>query len=382
MKIAELINELEKYAPVERALDNERVGFITGNGEDEIKKVVITMSLTEDVIDNSIKSGTNMIVCYEPLEFNDISFSNIEGRLISRLIKSDIALYVMHTNLDVTDNGYSAALLEKLEVTDLEIIKITYREKCYKLASCVPVEEENWTEQIRKALGEIGVADGPSGAGYIGTYSEVSDYSVAYQWFRTMPGANPHIGAIGDLSKVQVERFEMIIPEHQLDECIDKLCKIHPYEEVEYDVYPLEETRNHMGKGRTGRLENEMPVKNFVEMLVESEGIKTMRISCKMKENIGKVSVCTDIDDSMVDEIIKSAPDVLITDAISLKYTVRFQESGIGIILLETYDIKKVVLDKLKDFIYELGLEASINAENIFMTFEDLMEEKEIKKIS
>lgn len=361
-----MIQKLEKYAPADITVGNEKVGLIIGNKNEEVKNAHITMTLTDDEIDEAMENDSNIIICYDSFVFDGIMNSDAEGRLLKRLIKNDISLYIVNSNLDVTENGFAEVLAEKIGIAETEIINTTYKEKCYKLVTCVPVEEENWTEQIRKALGSIGVADGPYGAGYIGTYSQVSDYSTAYQWFVTMPGADPHIGAIGDLSKVQVERFEMIIPEHQVDECVAKLCEIHPYEEVEYDVYPLEETRNHKGLGRIGNLSNEKELNEMVAEIKKNIACESLIVNGEGK--VKNIAIYSQIDDETAKKIINMDTDLLITDNITFNMEMRLVRNGVSVMKVDEYSLKKIAMDKLVDYINSLGVKSFIKQQNLDAT--------------
>lgn len=361
--ISELIEKLEKYAPADKAVGNEKVGLIIGNVNKEVRNAHISMTLTDDEIDAAMENDSNIIICFDSFVFQGIMNQDAEGRLIERLINNDISLYIVNSNLDVTENGFAEVLAKKLGIAETEIINTTYKEKCYKLVTCVPVEEENWTEQIRKALGAIGVADGPYGAGYIGTYSQVSDYSTAYQWFVTMPGADPHIGAIGDLSKVQVERFEMIIPEHQVNECVEKLWEIHPYEEVEYDVYPLEETRNHKGLGRIGNLSTEKELNEIVDEIKKNIACESVILS-----GVGKVkniAIYSQVDDETVEKIIKMDADLLITDNIAFNMEMRLVRNGVTVMIIDEYSLKKIAMDKLIDYVNGIGVKSFVKLQNL-----------------
>jgi len=88
-------------------------------------------------------------------------------------------------------------------------------------------------DMVRKALGEIG-------AGKIGNYDFCSFSSRGTGRFRGNKKINPTIGEAGKYEVVKEERIEVIMPREILKEVIEKVKLVHPYEEVAFDIYPLE----------------------------------------------------------------------------------------------------------------------------------------------
>lgn len=88
-------------------------------------------------------------------------------------------------------------------------------------------------DAVRKALGEVG-------AGKIGNYDFCSFSSRGTGRFRGNENANPSLGKAGKYEAVEEERIEAIVPREILKEVIEKVKSVHPYEEVAFDIYPLE----------------------------------------------------------------------------------------------------------------------------------------------
>lgn len=84
-------------------------------------------------------------------------------------------------------------------------------------------------------------AMGRTGAGHIGKYSFCSFSSKGVGRFRPEQGANPAIGEVGKLESVEEERIEVICDRGILKEVVAAIKKVHPYEEVALDIYPLED---------------------------------------------------------------------------------------------------------------------------------------------
>lgn len=88
------------------------------------------------------------------------------------------------------------------------------------------------TDKIRKAIGE-------AGAGIIGNYGYCSFSSKGIGRFKPNKKANPHIGKADQLEEVEEERIEFICPRNKAKTIINIIKKVHPYEEVALDIYPV-----------------------------------------------------------------------------------------------------------------------------------------------
>lgn len=89
-------------------------------------------------------------------------------------------------------------------------------------------------DAVRQALGE-------AGAGKIGNYEFCSFSSRGVGRFRGNEKSNPSIGKAGEYESVEEERIEVLVPREILKDIIEKMKSAHPYEEVAFDVYSLED---------------------------------------------------------------------------------------------------------------------------------------------
>ena len=99
-----------------------------------------------------------------------------------------------------------------------------------KIVVFVPVPH---ADAVREAMGE-------AGAGKIGNYTNCSFSSKGTGRFRPEVGANPAIGEVGKMTRVEEERIEMVCAREVLTNVIAAIKKVHPYEEVAFNIYPLE----------------------------------------------------------------------------------------------------------------------------------------------
>lgn len=102
--------------------------------------------------------------------------------------------------------------------------------KNVKIVIFVP---ETHTDIVRDAMGK-------AGAGKIGNYTYCTFSTKGVGRFKPGQGANPHIGEVGTLEEVVEERIETVCEREKLDAVIDAIKSVHPYDEIAYDIYPLE----------------------------------------------------------------------------------------------------------------------------------------------
>lgn len=103
--------------------------------------------------------------------------------------------------------------------------------KKYKLVVFVPVD---YAEKVREAIHA-------AGGGRKGNYSHCSFSSRGFGRFKPETGAHPSVGEIGKIEKVEEEKIEIMCEREIIKKVIAAMKKAHPYEEVAYDVYPLED---------------------------------------------------------------------------------------------------------------------------------------------
>ncbi len=126
MKIKEITDFLETIAPLEYQERYDNSGYIVGNSENEFKGAVICLDSTEEVIDEAISLGYNLVIAHHPIIFQGIkklTGKTYIGRTILKAIKNDITIYAIHTNLDNSfANGVSTKIASKLGFDNLEIL--------------------------------------------------------------------------------------------------------------------------------------------------------------------------------------------------------------------------------------------------------------------
>ena len=344
MKLNDLIKKIENKYPLNLAYDWDNVGLLVGDFDSEIKKVLVSLEANEKVIDEAIKNNVNLIVTHHPFIFrkmNKINTKDLKGRLIHKLIKNDIALYSMHTNFDIAFDGLNDYFMEVMGFEDCKILDITNRETLYKLAVYTPMTHEI---AVREALGE-------SGAGYIGNYSNCTFNSQGIGTFRPEDNANPFIGEKGKIEEVKEVKIETIVPSSILEKTISKMIKAHPYEEVAYDIYKLENKGQSVGLGRYSTLKNEMDLETLCEKIKLKLNMDHIRVVGELNTKIKKVAVVTGAGSDMVSLAKSKNCDVIITGDVKYHEAQDALDMNMCIVDCGHFDTENIFKDVMKRFL-------------------------------
>jgi dinuclear metal center YbgI/SA1388 family protein len=126
MKIKDILGALEEFAPLALQDGYDNAGLQIGLAEDaEATGVLLSLDVTEDVVNEAVLRGCNLIVSHHPLMFNPVRTfqgkTHVE-RAILKAVKNDIAVYASHTNLDVADGGVNFKIAEKLGLQKVEFL--------------------------------------------------------------------------------------------------------------------------------------------------------------------------------------------------------------------------------------------------------------------
>ncbi len=305
MKIKELINFIENLYPLNYQESYDNSGLIVGDREAEIKKVLLSIDMSEEVVNEAVKKGANLIIAHHPIIFNPIkklTGDTYEERAVIAAIKNDIALYAAHTSLDAALEGINKRIAEKLGLRDIHSL-LPLKNKLRKLVTFVP---KNYAELVREAIFNVG-------AGVIGNYDSCSYNIEGIGTFRAGENTNPFVGEKGKIHYEPEIRIETIVPEHLTSKVIQALLEAHPYEEVAYDIYPLENQYPKYGIGVGGSLPQPIDTKLFLLKIKDVLNIKCLKYSDIVKEKIQKVAICSGACGFILDKVIAKSYDVFIS---------------------------------------------------------------------
>ena len=123
MKCSEIIEGLQRLAPESCACDWDNPGLLAGRSDKEVKKIYIALDATDQVVEDAVQWGADMLLTHHPLIFKAIKKVN-DGNFITRrlvkLIQADISYYAMHTNFDAAPGCMADMAAARLGLTECE----------------------------------------------------------------------------------------------------------------------------------------------------------------------------------------------------------------------------------------------------------------------
>ncbi|MDR0873238.1 MAG: Nif3-like dinuclear metal center hexameric protein [Prevotellaceae bacterium] len=126
MKIKEITQAIESFAPLAFQEDYDNAGLLLGNYDSEARAALLCIDVTETVIDEAIAKNCNLIIAHHPLIFKGLKSiigKNEVERCVLKALKNDIAVYAAHTNLDNVEKGVSFKMAEKIGLHNLRILQ-------------------------------------------------------------------------------------------------------------------------------------------------------------------------------------------------------------------------------------------------------------------
>jgi len=305
MKLFEIISVIESFAPLayQEAYDN--AGLLLGSENMEIKKALITIDVTEEVINEAINVKANLIISHHPVIFNEIK--KITGktyteRIIIKAIKDNMAIYAAHTNLDNVMEGVNYKICQKLDLDNLRILS-PVKGELRKIVTFVPLDH---ADKVRLAIFN-------AGAGQIGNYEQCSYNLEGFGTFKGSEETNPYAGEKGKLHIEKEIRIETIFPKAIQQKVVSAMIAAHPYEEVAYDIYPLDNSYANAGMGMIGELEKDTNELTFLKKIKSVFDIKTLKHTKLRNKNIKKVAVCGGSGSFLIKDAISLDADIFIT---------------------------------------------------------------------
>jgi dinuclear metal center YbgI/SA1388 family protein len=342
MKLRELTHFLDSAVPLSFQEGYDNSGLQLGLPDKEINSALLTVDVTEAVLDEAAYAGCDMIISHHPVIFaglKRLSGQSLAERILLKAIRLDIAIYSSHTNLDVINNGVSRKMAEKMDLMNVRVLT-HLRNRLLKLVTFVP---DNHLDKVKEAIFD-------AGAGVTGGYDNCGFSSHGTGSFRGSESTHPFVGEKGKVHFEKETRFETILFSHLKDKVIEALIKAHPYEEPVYDIYMLENENIEAGMGCTGELRKAMEEKEFLKLISELFTARGLRYSGITGKKIKSVALCGGSGGFLINDAIAAGADAFVTAEI--KYHSYF-ETGEKILLADIghYESEKFSAEILHDLI-------------------------------
>ncbi|WP_139994396.1 Nif3-like dinuclear metal center hexameric protein [Paenibacillus paridis] len=340
-----VIQLMEQLAPKHYAVENDKIGLQLGTLNKPVKKILIALDVTDAVVDEAIEQGAELIIAHHAIIYRPLAkldTSTAAGRLYEKLIKNDIAVYISHTNLDVADGGINDWLADLVGIVPegRQCLEEVHTDKLYKLVVFVP---ESHQGQVQEAVWR-------AGAGQIGNYSNCSFTIKGTGTFIPGEGTTPYIGEEGKLERVDEVRVETIVPHSVHRKTVQAMLKAHPYEEVAYDLYPVDLKGRSFGLGRSGKLKEAITLGELAEQAKRIFDVPAVRVVGPLDRTIHKAAVLGGAGAKYVRHAVFAGADVLITGDID--YHTAHDALAAGMTIIDPgHNIEKVMKQQVADWL-------------------------------
>ncbi len=349
--IRDITNYLESIAPLSFQESYDNSGLIVGDPATEVTGITICLDSTEEVINDAMKNGCNLIIAHHPVVFfglKKFNGKNYVERTVISAIKNNVAIYAIHTNLDNVMEGVNKMIADKIGLINLRILS----PKAGILKKLVVFVPADHSEKVRNALFE-------AGAGTIGNYDQCSFNTIGTGTFRPGENSSPFEGKIGQRSEILETRLEVIYESRKEKAIINAMRSAHPYEEVAYDVYALSNEYQQVGSGMIGELPENMDEMTFLKHVKQVMQAGTIKYTALTGKPVKRVAICGGSGSFLLNEALSSDSQVFITS--DYKYHQFFDAEGkIVIADIGHYESEQYTMELLKSLILKKFLKFAV----------------------
>ena len=305
MRIYDVISYLENKFPLSSQASFDNCGVQVGNVSHEFKGVLIALDCTEEVVEEAIDMGANLIIAHHPLIFKplrSLTGKNYIEKTLLKAIENKIVVYAIHTNLDHHIAGVNAEIARRIGVVNPQILLPT-ENVLFKVAVYVP---KVFKQKVLTSMYS-------AGAGEIGNYSNCSFTLEGEGTFQPEVGANPYEGEIGKLQEQDEIKVEVLVSKHKLNKVLHAMKDAHPYEEVAHDIISLDNINQYEGTGMIGELESPMDELTFLAIIKQRFHCKMIRHTNLLGKPIKTVAFCGGSGSFVLKNAMQKKADVFIT---------------------------------------------------------------------
>lgn len=306
--LSQVVSLLEHRAHPGTAEEWDRVGLVTGDPSQAVRRVLFAVDATPAVVDQAVSTGADLLVTHHPLLLRGVSSiaeTSSRGRTLSALVRAGCALLTMHTNADQARDGVNDALADA----------------CGMSAKRAPIRRLPGPDQVRIVVHVPGehvdalvAAMAGAGAGVIGDYESCAFWVEGTGQFRPMGAASPTIGQRGELSQVAELRVEMVAPAGSVADIRAAITSAHPYEEPAVTIVPILTAPTSVGLGRVGPV-SPTTLADLAGQLAErlpSPGVG-VRVAGDPDRPVRRVAVCSGAGDSLLAQVAALDVDAYVT---------------------------------------------------------------------
>lgn len=342
--VRDIQRSVHALAPPALAESWDNVGLLLGDPAREVTRVLVALDASSTVLDQAEARGAEMLVVHHPLIFSPLKRLVADGgiaSLIRRVIRDGRSLLAAHTNLDSAPRGLNHYVGELLGLQHLRPLIPSEARPLLKLVVFVP---EPYAEAVREAISR-------AGAGHIGQYSDCTFGAAGTGTFRPLAGASPFIGTEGELARVPEIRLETVLPRAQSGLVLQAMLAVHPYEEVAYDLIPLENDWPGAGLGCIGELAAPIMAGTFLDCVKRILQTDRLSLVGDLTRQIQRIALCTGAGGDFIERARHAGADLYLTGEVKHSQALLARAQGLLVIDAGHFATERPVVLLLADYL-------------------------------
>ena len=309
-RVSDLANALSLIAPPRLAEAWDNVGLLLGDPEAPCARALLTIDLTEAVLDEAVRRGADAVVAYHPPLFHPLKSivrSEPSQRVLLDAAAAGIALLSPHTALDSARGGVNDWLASCIGLGPVRPLR-----PAPPVDHGLRVVAVHLPASARDAVRRAMVA---AGAGTIGNYTHCSAVHEIEGTFLGGAGAKPAVGRRGVLETVREVRLEMRCTAAQVAAVTAAVRSAHPYEEPPIEVHALlPEPREGEGQGRVIELRSATTAQGVAGRLKRALGVRGVLIASGTRKRVHtRVALCAGAGMSLLPDAERAGATLFVT---------------------------------------------------------------------
>lgn len=344
MNVREICRVLDDIAPLQLAADWDNVGLLIGDGRSEIRRLMLCIDLTRDVLEEVRRCKAGMVLAYHPVIFKSLKRLTAEAAPIAwQAARMDLAVYSPHTALDAVEQGTNDVLADVLGLEDRRPLDAHTPDGRRKLVVYAPPED----------AGRLAQAAFDSGAGQIGEYSECSFAVRGVGTFTPGDQANPAVGQQGQHESVEEMRLEITAPADRTHLILETLRMAHRYEEPVIDVYSLDDEPGPVGMGRVGRLRRPVKLATLLGRIKKALGLRDVLLADRSPEGkdrmVGTAAVAAGSAGRMWRSAVAAGASLYLTGEMRHHDALAATAAGLSVVCVGHSNSERITLGRLAE---------------------------------
>ena len=338
MHIRDLMEVMEKIAPLRDAEPWDNVGLILGDPAAGVRRVLLCIDLTAEVVAEAVRDRCDAVVAYHPPLFKDVR-KLVAGSAQFEALRHGIAVYSPHTALDVADGGTNDVLAEALGLKGAAPLRLSPPGEDLKLVTFVPTEA---VEKVADALFS-------AGAGKIGDYRECSFMTPGTGTFYGEEGAQPAVGKKGVRERVAEVRLETLVPAGRAEAVVAALLQSHPYEEPAFDLLKRALPPQARGMGRIGDLEEPVARDILITRIKHELDVGHVLLAGPMHGLVKRAACCAGSCGDLMDRAAERGAELYLTGELKHHDALRATRLGMTVVCVLHSNSERAVLKRVRE---------------------------------